>query len=287
MPGVVEATFLDRTVFGPRPTWSIGDGLRITFGSPVNVKPGWPTQGGSDFVDALFQFSHSLGTDYSGFWRDASVFVVVVLVTAPTAPPLNSSATLAMPAASVMVLGSVRAEAGSGPSAALDRIKCPLTGNYGNDEAPQPLSVTARDPDNSGLGFGPGDVLAVAFSLPTNKDTGTNAKMYVDSLFSFDPPVGEEYSGEWTDDSTFVITIQRVGDSAPALGRAQATVTGAIFDIDRARPSAVGQSAVLSGNYGLATPPRLVSFVADDPTDLDSVYGEKVWPTAFGVPPCG
>jgi hypothetical protein len=79
--------------------------------------------------------------------------------------------------------------------------------------------------------------------------------------------------GTWRDDSTFAITLLDVGDRAPALGAATATVTGAVRDLTRVRPAAIGQSAVLSGNYGRNTPPALVSFVADDPHDLDSVYG--------------
>jgi hypothetical protein len=148
-----------------------------------------------------------------------------------------------------------------------------LTGDYGSDEAPEPVSIVANDPDNSGLGFGTGDTLTLSFSRPTNRDTSTDQKLYVDSLLTFSPPVGDDYSGEWVDDSTFVVTLLSVGQAAPALGTARATVGGAIRDRDHTRPSAAGQSAVLSGNYGLDSPPAIVSFVADDPFDLDAVYG--------------
>jgi hypothetical protein len=37
-----------------------GDALRIRFDSAVNVKPGWPTGGGMEYVNALFQFSQFL-----------------------------------------------------------------------------------------------------------------------------------------------------------------------------------------------------------------------------------
>ena len=95
----------------------------------------------------------------------------------------------------------------------------------------------------------------------------------MDSLFTFEPPIGEDYSGAWRDDSTFVVTLLAVGDAAPALGEARAIVAGAIHDAAMRRPSAAGNAAVLSGNYGVSTPPQIVSFVADDPGDGDSAYG--------------
>ena len=271
VPGIVKMTFLDRTRSGARPTWSVGDALRISFDSPLNVKPGWPVAGARHFVDALFSFSHSLGDDYSGGWRDSSIFAVTVLRTTVAAPVLNHSSGVPT---SVRVLGNVRGAAGSGPSAAAAReISTVLTGDYGSFEAPQPVSMVARDPDNSGVGFGPGDTLAMSFSLPTNRDTASGAKIYVDSLFTFNPPIGDAYSGEWLDASTFVVTVATVGDAAPVLGNARATVAGAIFDKARRRPSAVGQASTLSGQYGMSTAPRIVKFEADDPADLDSSYG--------------
>ena len=260
VPGVVQLVFRDTTKFGPRPTWSVGDTLRVVFDSAVNVKPGWPVAGSRDFVDALFQFSHSLGESYSGYWLDGSIFVVDVLTPAAAAPPLNGTAPVA---ATVRVIGNVRNAAGNGPSAAVEGVPQVLTGDFGSFAAPEPLSVTARDPDNSALGYGPGDTLDLVFSLPTNRDMSTSSSTYVDSLFSFDPPIGDVYSGTWKDDSTFLITVSSVGDAAPAIGSATATVTGNIRDEHYARPAAVGQQAALSGSYGSARAPALVMFVAD------------------------
>ena len=269
VPGIVQIAFVDRARAGPRPTWSVGDALRLRFDSPVNVKPGWPIEGGRDFVDALFTFSEPLADAYTGAWRDTSTFVIEVLATASAgAPQLNGTL--------CRVLGDVRGAANAGPSAAdaeIGSAAMVLSGDYGSFVAPQPLTLTALDPDNSGVGFGPGDTLTLAFSLPTNKDVSSTAKIYVDSLFSFHPPVGEDYSGVWQDDSTFIVTIERVGSAAPALGSARVTVADNIFDREFRRPSALGESAVLSGNYGLATAPRIVRFEADDPLDLDSFYG--------------
>ena len=89
---------------------------------------------------------------------------------------------------------------GGGASSNFTAVSPYLTGDYGSDEAPEPVSIVANDPDNSGLGFGTGDTLTLSFSRPTNRDTSTDQKLYVDSLLTFSPPVGDDYSGEWVDD---------------------------------------------------------------------------------------
>lgn len=271
VPGIVQMRFFDRMRAGTQPTWSAGDALQLRFDSALNVKPAWPLKGSRSFVDALFSFSDALGDDYTGEWRDASTFVVTVLRTASVPPVLNASASAVVGATTVRVIGNVRNSAAT--DAPRDDVPVALTGDFGSDEAPEAQSVIARDPDNSGLGFEPGDTLTMSFSLPTNRDTASGAKIYVDSLFTFDPPVGDDYSGEWQDDSTFIVTIQTVGDAAPVLGTARAMVSGSIFDDELRRPSALGQSATLIGGYGRSGAPRIVRFEADDPADLDSVYG--------------
>ena len=48
------------------------------------------TSGGRTFVDELFAFSASLGTDYSGAWRDESTFAIRILDTANAGTPTMS-----------------------------------------------------------------------------------------------------------------------------------------------------------------------------------------------------
>ena len=45
-------------------------------------------------------------------------------------------------------------------------------------------------------------------------------RLFVNGLFDFSGKLGDDYSGEWTDDSTFVVTLLTVGDAAPVLGTA-------------------------------------------------------------------
>ena len=156
----------------------------MRFDSGTNVKPGWPIEGGRDFVDAIFAFSSPLGNDYSGAWRDESIFAVTVLQPASTPPRFNRSiansvppelptSTASSPASTaspttVRVLGNVRGAAGARPSAASGQLHAMhLTGDYGSFQAPLPTSVIVGDPDNSELGFGPGDTLTLGFSIAT------------------------------------------------------------------------------------------------------------------------
>ena len=203
-------------------------------------------------------------------------------------------------ATQLRVLGNLRCSAGNGASAASNTSAVSfLEGDFGSFAAPaqvsaftlQPtiyaldfvrhtsrsvapsqVSLTASDPDNSEPEFGAGDELELAFSRPTNRDSTAATRGYVDSLFAFEPPVGDEYTGEWLDDATFRVVVLSVGMHAPAFGTASARVVGTVYDDARARQAAGGASVVLSGNYGVATSPRIVSFVADDPDDLDDEY---------------
>ena len=68
--------------------------------------------------------------------------------------------------------------------------------------------------------YGEGDRLTLTFDKPTDKARGERygLKTFVDGLFSFsegDP--ADDYSGEWTDDSTFVVTIIDPIDVIPSV----------------------------------------------------------------------
>ena len=270
VPGIVHVELVDLQNGALRAAWSSGDILRVRFSTAVNVKAGWPLDGGRDFVDALFGFSEPLGADYSGGWRDASVFVVTAIDVREGTPAVVSNASSGRNT-TVQVLGNVRSAAGNGPSAADDDTLTVLGGDFGKTTVPMPVSFSAADPDNSAVGWGAHDTLTLRFSQPTSRDSATARKEYVDALFSFEPTIGDDYRGAWADDSTFVITILDVGAAAPAIGDASVTVVGFVFDAERQRPRSNG-SATLSGSFGLTSPPRIVSFVVDDPAGNDG-YG--------------
>ena len=71
--------------------YSAGDTLTITMNMATDgMLPPRATSGGRTFVDELFAFSASLGTDYSGAWRDESTFAIRILDTANAGTPTMS-----------------------------------------------------------------------------------------------------------------------------------------------------------------------------------------------------
>ena len=77
-------------------------------------------------------------------------------------------------------------------------------------------------------------------------------------------------AGAWTDDSTFVVTAVETAIDRPTIG---ATTVDTSRRLLNAAASAVccAQQGVLQGDFGVAGPPQLVSFVASD--DLNRQVG--------------
>ena len=77
--------------------------------------------------------------------------------------------------------------------------------------------VVASDPDDLDLAYGAGDTLTVVFGIATDRSEDTQPgvhsgdRLFVDSLFAFNAQLGQDYSGEWLDDSQFVVTILDAG----------------------------------------------------------------------------
>ena len=110
-----------------------------------------------------------------------------------------------------------------------------LHGNFGRVTGPRIVGFSADDPDNGDGHFGNGDQLTITFDQRTNRgrthdnfgrpyatvfSEGVESQVayplgvddvsgaaLVDKLFSFSRPLGTDYSGDWLDDSTFVVTV--------------------------------------------------------------------------------
>ena len=61
------------------------------------------------------------------------------------------------------------------------------------------------------LVFGAGDEFVLGFSRATDRGGVRGGKQYVDSLFEFSLPVGDDYSGEWVDSSSFATRKRKSG----------------------------------------------------------------------------
>ena len=98
----------------------------------------------------------------------------------------------------------------------LDDVGEPETIDVGSGVAPGILSFTASDPDNCDSFYGAGDTLTIVFDADTDQgglDSEPLTKAQTDGLFLFSRSVGLDYTGQWIDPATFVITVVTPGDS--------------------------------------------------------------------------
>ena len=71
--------------------YSEGDLIAVTFNQATN-RANLPEQAVSKAqIDRLFQFSHSLGADYSGHWPNSSTFIITVLDATGNGEPIMDS----------------------------------------------------------------------------------------------------------------------------------------------------------------------------------------------------
>ena len=160
-----------------------------------------------------------------------------------------------------------------------------ITGSVGPSGTPAIAAFVASDPDDLDLQYGAGDELAIVFDMATDRSNATTAgvyeggRLYVDGLFTFNAQLGQDYSGRWTDDSTFVVTVidpsWRAGPPfgpdgvADPTNNCTARLRGALEVRNVARTSAALNSSAstprLSGNAGQDVAPTIVSAIGDDP----------------------
>lgn len=116
----------------------------------------------------------------------------------------------------------------------------PMQGAFGYSSI-EIESWVAGHPPGSGpcRGYVSGVTMTVTFTEPTNKAlmNGKISRDQVDILFAFRWNMGQDYSGEWLDDKSLVITIHDpFGASPPEIG----------FIIGQVNNSASAQTLLLS-----------------------------------------
>ena len=167
----------------------------------------------------------------------------------------------------------------------------PASSDFGNVEPPYITSYTASNYENADASYGAGDLLSIVFNKPTDKAGGERygLKRYVDDLFSFsegDP--ADDYSGEWVDDSTFVVQLLDPIDVVPSVaGRTPFStrerrllvgttggsgLPGSLIQnraVSSDRVADAGVRVEAAGDFGEVRSPRLVAFEARDPDNGD------------------
>ena len=171
-----------------------------------------------------------------------------------------------------------------------------IVGSVGPEGTPQIAALVADDPDDADLTYGVGDELIVVFDRETDRSNATvlgtysGDRLYVDGLLSFNAQLGQDYSGEWRDDSTFAVRIidssWRAGPPFTASGSALAnnncTATlrpgVTVRNVAGTSEKLNGSTPRLSGNVGRDEAPTVVAIVGDDPDfgDATVAYGDKI-----------
>ena len=174
-----------------------------------------------DQIDTLFIFSQSLSSDYRAKWDSARAITIQVVNDRGSAPPSIGGLWLG-----IRPEGNLR---NLPPSHATSNANYPsvkLVGDFG----PSNIFITdffAEDADNLDDEFSSGDSLLVTFSHRTNQGglPGLMNKQQLDSLLTFTYPIGANYTGQWSSDSTKIyIYIYEATGGVPQLFVSTASV---------------------------------------------------------------
>ena len=194
-----------------------GDSLFIVFDRATDLGRG-AAKGAEAFVGGLFDFSHALGSRYSGEWQDASSFVVTIVNATGEGVTTDGCCTLA---ANIRVTpggagtsGEIRNRASvSGKSVQVSTALVPRGAGVGSLDPPILTSFVASDPDGGDRAYGVGDSILITFHGRSNKGAHRGGKAFVDSLFDMVPLLGDSYSGTWADGSTFVVDVMQASNA--------------------------------------------------------------------------
>ena len=277
------------------PLWSRNDTLAIQFDLPTDLGR---REGGKAFVDTTLAFSEPIGADYSGAWLDTSTFVVTILdpTGGGTGPRVGGSSG-AVVGALVTVAGRLQnAPRTSEFSSASYRLS---VGNFGaNETAPTLLRFFIRDRDNANASYDALDEMVIQFdravlpgrclqqalsvnNLPICAQRRSGGREYVDSLISVSAPLGAQYSGAWSDGSTFVVTVTEPYPDPEHAPRPYDTVLriareANMTNLAQTAPPLIMEAALLGVAERVETfptPPRLVEVIASDFVNRDLIPG--------------
>ena len=249
-------------------TYAAGDRIRIHFSEDTNRAEMGDETISKAQIDKILKFSAPLGTGYEGRWVTRRLFEITITNPTSAGPPLPEIFTLEL-------LGSAGLRNYPVTSAKSGLTSPVLSGDFG----PSPIrivSMVAADSMDLDNVYGVDDTLTITFSEGTNKaqlpDTLTKAQ--IDVLLSFSESLGRDYTGVWTSDRVLVITARDVsGAGPPAIAGTRATVRAQakLRNVPPVCAPTSTTSPPISGNWGILYP-RVISVVADDPTDKNSVY---------------
>eukprot|EP00961_Rhodomonas_salina_P038634 519009-Rhodomonas_salina.1 len=259
-----------------------GDGDTITITFNVNTDRAGLAIGvaqSETIVDNLFIFSQFLGSERTGMWTSARVFVVTIVDWSGAAPPVVGPQGLIVTANSGASRG-IRADANTvGQSITSSSVSPRLSGDFG-PECISFVSITAVNPSGFGDEYKAGDKIVVRFNLPTNRGfttlTGSTAlsKAQLDTLFSFSQSLGRNYTGQWDSTQQLTITVGDTTNSGPPSVESftmQCRAAGELRNSPPACAPSTAVSDVLQGNWGPCEL-TITSLTAADPQNIDMSF---------------
>lgn len=190
--------------------YGVGDTLTITFNQDTN-KAQLPDTLDKSQIDFLFDFTESLGADYTGEWTSSRVLVITARDVSGAGPPAIGG-----------TRATVRAEAklrNVPPVCAPTTTTTPrISGNWGI-LYPRVTSVVADDPTDKNSVYSFLDTITITFSIPTNRNGMNNgdrlSRTQLLALFLFSESMGNSFSGEWVNAQTLMLTVEGTSGAAP------------------------------------------------------------------------
>eukprot|EP00163_Fabomonas_tropica_P026558 TRINITY_DN4929_c0_g1_i1.p1 TRINITY_DN4929_c0_g1~~TRINITY_DN4929_c0_g1_i1.p1 ORF type:complete len:2752 (-),score=612.36 TRINITY_DN4929_c0_g1_i1:92-8347(-) len=257
--------------------YSAGDTLTLSFDMATNV----PDVSSKAAVDTVLSFApYTLGQDYSGTWSNASTLRLTVLTPLALPPPALHS-TNPFPAWGYPKVNNntvwVRPGVKNAAATSLDAVSTPvtLTGDWGR-LGPVITALVANDPDDADAIHSAVDTVTISFDRPV-RQVDLSTKAALDASLTFNTSLGSNYTATWLSSTQLRITIvdATVGGSKPAIGSLAVTSTGTLLTDPTGftLPSA-STSPLLTGDWGTAPGPSIISIVANDPDDGDQVYSD-------------
>eukprot|EP00163_Fabomonas_tropica_P028388 TRINITY_DN575_c1_g1_i2.p1 TRINITY_DN575_c1_g1~~TRINITY_DN575_c1_g1_i2.p1 ORF type:complete len:1161 (-),score=219.44 TRINITY_DN575_c1_g1_i2:122-3253(-) len=216
-------------------------------------------------IDEYWILSPNLGADYTGEWVFDDLYRVTILDI--TGHQINDSTCNVTLEVNKVIYDLDGTEYDIG-------LKSDDTsGDWGVLVGPEILSAVADDPDNFDLVFSNGDTITIQWSNLTNTpDVATKAD--IDTLLTFSGSLGVNYTGVWNSFTELVITIvDASGAGTTTIPGLTVTVnaTGKMTNLRGDSEFSIG-TYDLTGDWGNSDPPAIISIVANDPDDGDTVY---------------
>ncbi len=212
-------------------------------------------------IDALLDFSQTLGANYTAFFHTRRLLIVTIADTSGASPPAIN-----MLSVKVRLAANLR---NYPPSAAPTSSSAVLKGNWGQ-VLPKIISFAAASgPLALDSVYDVGDL----FTLVFDRDTDTAGlgsepfvKAVVDQLFLFSHYLGDDYRGRWISAKKVVITVlDPTGSKQPMLNRLFASCRNdasipfsLIKKMDGSDGSCSEFSPLLVGDFG----PSSITFTA-------------------------